>query len=288
MRIAYLCCHDTHPASAHRRPDAYEHDQIVAQLRAPLSSDEELDEVIWNDPTFDPSTYDVALIGTTWDYTDQLEQFLDALYKISEQTVQLNPLSLVEWNTQKTYLRELEELGAPVLPTIWLDQANDATVHHAFDELEADRIVLKQQVGANSKGQYLLRRDDPIPPCPHPMMVQAFEPAIQTEGEYSFIFIENELSHALIKRPGHGDYRIQASYGGTEEAITPSAEDIDRARSVLAYLPERPLYARVDMIRNQRGNLRLMELELIEPFLYPMQGPDLGEMLIRALRTRLA
>ncbi len=122
----------------------------------------------------------------------------------------------------------------------------------------------------------------------HPMMVQPFLPMIETEGELSFIFIDGELSHALIKRAAPGDYRIQSLYGGVETAIVPDGEDVRAARAVLDTLDDTPLYARVDMLRDGEGGLLLMELELIEPYLYPVQGPDIGRLLASAVRKRLA
>ena len=47
------------------------------------------------------------------------------------------------------------------------------------------------------------------------------------------------------------------------------------------------LYARIDMARLPSGALAVMEAELIEPYLYPEQGPDLGERLAEAVRARL-
>ena len=119
------------------------------------------------------------------------------------------------------------------------------------------------------------------------MMVQPFLPTIQTEGELSFIFIDGDLSHALIKRAKPGDYRIQSSYGGQEETIVPDGSDLDAARAVLDTLDETPLYARVDMLRHPDGSLLLMELELIEPYLYPEQGARLGERMAKAVAARL-
>lgn len=119
------------------------------------------------------------------------------------------------------------------------------------------------------------------------MMVQPFMPKIQEEGEYSFIFIYGSFSHALLKQAKAGDYRIQSTYGGVETAITPSDDDLADAAAILDILREIPLYARVDMLRGDDGRLLLMELELIEPYLYPLEGKRLGRMMAMAVRMRL-
>jgi len=91
----------------------------------------------------------------------------------------------------------------------------------------------------------------------------------------------------LLKKSALGDYRIQFSYGGREESVTPKEKDVDAALAILAVLHEVPLYARIDMVRGEDQRLRLMELELIEPFLYPLQGPKMGDALAQAIITRV-
>ena len=91
-----------------------------------------------------------------------------------------------------------------------------------------------------------------------------------------------------MKTAKAGDYRIQSTYGGRETPITPSDTDLAEAQAVLATLDETPLYARVDMLRGADGRLLLMELELIEPYLYPLEGPELGPMMADAVARRLS
>jgi hypothetical protein len=118
-------------------------------------------------------------------------------------------------------------------------------------------------------------------------MIQPFIASIATEGEYSFLFVDGAFSHALLKRARSGDYRIQEAYGGTSQAIDPTPADLASAQAVLTALATPPLYARVDMVRGQGGELLLMELEVIEPFLFPKEGPQIGAMLGAALKKRL-
>jgi hypothetical protein len=118
-------------------------------------------------------------------------------------------------------------------------------------------------------------------------MIQPFITAIATEGEFSFLFIDGDFSHALVKRNATGDYRIQEAYGGRSARIDPAKRDQAQARAVLDALDAPPLYARVDMVRGPDGRLLLMELEVIEPFLFPQDGPHIGAMLGRALQKRL-
>ncbi len=287
-KIAYLSSKVTLPGSPMRRDDAFEHDRMMEALRAPLAAKGmDLIDVDWADDTQDWSTYGAAIIGTTWDYWDHAEQFLRTLERIEGQTKLFNPASLVKWNSHKRYLEDLEKKGARLIPTLWIDQVTEDTFREAFDQLGSDDLVFKRQVGAGAAGQYRLSPSDPMPDMPHPMMVQPFLSMIQEEGEYSFIFIGGAFCHALIKQAKAGDYRIQSSYGGYETPITPDAADLADADAIMATLDEAPLYARVDMLRGEDGRLLLMELELIEPYLYPLEGPNLGRMMAADIAKRL-
>ncbi|MFN3911125.1 RimK family alpha-L-glutamate ligase [Hyphomonas sp.] len=288
-KIAYLASRVTLPGSLVRRTDAFEHDLMMDALRGPFAARGlTLEDLSWDDPKADWASYGAVIIGTTWDYWDRLDEFLAALRRIESQTRLFNPVALVEWNIRKTYLRELEAKGARLIPTVWMDVADEASARAAFDTLGAEDVVFKRQVGAGAKGQHRLRRGEAIPEMPHAMMAQPFLPMIQTEGELSFIFIDGDFSHALVKRAQPGDYRIQSTYGGREEKIAPSADDLAAARAIIAALDEAPLYGRVDMLRGADGGLLLMELEVLEPYLYPVEGPELGERMAAGVARRLA
>ncbi len=287
-KIAYLASRVTLPGSLIRRTDAFEHDFMMDALRGPFEGRGlKLEDISWDDQKVDWGSFAGVIIGTTWDYWDRLEEFLAAVDRIEAQTQLFNPSSLVRWNIRKTYLRDLEAKGAKLIPTFWLDVAGEAAASAAFDTLGARDVVFKRQVGAGAKDQHRVKRGEAIPHMPHPMMAQPFLPMIQTEGELSFIFIDGEFCHALVKRAQPGDYRIQSTYGGREEKITPSADDLASAKAIIAALDEPPLYGRVDMLRGADGGLLLMELEVIEPYLYPVEGPELGERMAAGVARRL-
>ncbi|MEM9055164.1 MAG: hypothetical protein AAGB16_07555 [Pseudomonadota bacterium] len=288
IKIAYLSSKVTLPGSPIRREDAFEHDRMIDALHPSFAAKgTELIAVDWADKTQDWGRYEAAIIGTTWDYWDHAEAFLQTLERIETGTPLFNSAEVVKWNSHKRYLEDLQRKGARLIPTLWIDQVTEESFLKAFKKLESDDLVLKRQVGAGAAGQYRLSPGDTLPDMPHPMMVQPFLPMIQEEGEYSFIFIGGAFCHALIKQAKAGDYRIQSAYGGYETAIFPSPEDLADAEAIMATLDEAPLYARVDMLRGEDGRLLLMELELIEPYLYPLEGPRLGSMMADAVVKRL-
>ncbi|WP_379547456.1 RimK family alpha-L-glutamate ligase [Qipengyuania sp. DSG2-2] len=291
MTIGFLTCPGTHPGSPNRRKDAFEHDLQVAALRPAIeAAGMELREIEWRAPDTAFDDIRLVLIGTPWDYQDHEAEFLGKLDTLAARGIAVcNPPELVRWNTRKTYLRELEEAGAATIPTLWHERLTRADLSSAFDRLGADRLVVKRQVGANAEGQHLFNRSDDLPPdwsLDMPVMVQPFLPAIAETGETSFLFIDGEFSHAAVKRPAQGDYRVQSEYGGTEEMYDPTAAERTAAAAIIAALPHLPLYARIDMVRGETG-LLLMEAELIEPFLYPNQGPELGPRMAAGITRRL-
>lgn len=288
IKIAYLSSQVTLPGSPLRRDDAFEHDRMMDALRGPFA-EKGLDvvDVDWADPDQDWTAFGAAIIGTTWDYWDRPDVFLETLKKIETQTLLFNSAALVAWNSHKGYLREMADKGARLIPTLWIDRVDALAYQEAFKTIGSDDLVFKRQIGAGADGQYRLSPGDTLPDMPHPMMVQPFLKTIQEEGEYSFIFIDGDFCHALLKQAKSGDYRIQSTYGGFETPIVPDAADLRAAKAVLETLDEPPLYARVDMVRGPDGGLLLMELELIEPYLYPLEGPELGPRLAAAVARRL-
>jgi hypothetical protein len=252
-----------------------------------------LEPIDWRAPLERFEGVAAALIGTPWDYFDLAAEFLAKLDALDGTGIPvLNAPAVVRWNIAKTYLRDLAERGAPTIPTLWLDDAGRAQILAALDEFGADSVVVKRQVGGGALGQYRFSRAE-LPPeswrMGHATMIQPFLPAIVGEGEISLIFIAGAFSHALRKRAAEGDYRIQSLFGGREEDFAPSRSELAQAEDVLAACPfPTPLYARIDMVRLPSGELAVMEAELIEPYLYPEQGPELGERLAGALAERLA
>ena len=274
-----------------RRADAHLFDIQLDILRGGFAPHGlTLTPVRWIDPIA-WTRFGAVLVNSAWDYQDRHEDFLATLDRIAALGVPVfNDPGAVRWNIRKTYLRELESRGVPVIPTRWPDAPTAADIVHAMSAFGIEDVVLKRQVGGGARAQVRYTRAN-MPEAgsimDRPGMIQPFIASIATEGEYSFLFVDGEFSHALVKRAKSGDYRIQEAYGGTSQAIDPTPDDRASAQAVLAALATPPLYARVDMVRGQAGELLLMELEVIEPFLFPKDGPHIGEMLGAALKKRL-
>ena len=192
-----------------------------------------------------------------------------------------NTAPLLGWNTRKTYLRELEAGGIPIVPSRF-GRADAASVAAAFDSFGADELVVKPQVSGGSYRTVRVRPGDPIEPLDD-AIIQPFVPAVSGEGELSFLFVGGRFSHAVRKVAKQGDFRIQPQFGGQFSRFEPEPEQLALAGMVIAALPAQPLYARVDLLRIADGSLALMELEAIEPDLYPHMAPELPARLADAV-----
>ena len=245
--------------------------------------------VAWN-------AYDAVVIRSTWDYHRSPETFLEVLAEIDRSGARLlNPLAIVRWNARKIYLRELDRLGITTVPTVWRERLGAGDMASVFEELAADDIIVKPVVSASAEGTERIDRRAPVTRVRHieaqfgtrPVMAQPVARAIFDEGEFSLIYLGGAYSHAVRKTPRLGDFRVQEEHGGTIWPAEPEATLRMAGDAVLAALPEKPLYARVDFVRaNDAAGWWLMELELIEPALYLGICPGAPEQFARALDDR--
>lgn len=100
------------------------------------------------------------------------------------------------------------------------------------------------------------------------------------------LFFDGEFSHAVVKRPADGDYRVQEFYGGRTALSEPPAAVLESARAALEASGPTPVYARVDGVV-VNGRFLLMEIELIEPYLFFPQSPAAVGKLAAAVARRL-
>ena len=80
----------------------------------------------WTDASVDWSSFDLAMISSTWDYFERQDEFRAWLKSTDRATQLINPLGLVEWNLDKRYLLELEAAGVPTIPTVWIEPGGEA------------------------------------------------------------------------------------------------------------------------------------------------------------------
>ena len=295
-------------------PDLQEDDQLLRTALADLGVAS--DVVVWNDPTVDWATYAVVLVRSTWDYTSRPRMFTEWTRRVERTSTLLNPADVIAWNLDKVYLRDLEERGLPIIPTIWLDPARQLDARGIHTRFPAfGNFVIKPTVSAGSldTGRYdasqtpsrmlAITHAKNLLAVGRNVMVQRYLSQVDTVGETALVYLDGQYSHAVHKGALlHGPYRADEAQDPLYRlhrdeqlaAQEPSPAQRDLADRVVAELhavfPELPdplLYLRVDIVPDDDGNPVLLEVELIEPSLFFAHAPGSAERFAQALAARL-
>lgn len=256
----------------------------------------EIDVAVWDDPAVDWSAARLVVVRSTWDYTGRRDEFVAWADRVAEGTRLENPADVLRWSTHKSYLIELEERGAPVVPTAWLGRGDRIDLAELLASRGWKRAVVKPAVDAGSRGLHRVEPDGLPAAQSHldqllvrgDVMVQPYLEAIETEGERSLVFIDGVFSHAVRKRPAPGDFRIQLGWGGRYEVEDVPDELRHLGEWILEVSGHDYLYARVDLVDDATGTPQLAELELAEPSLYLTLVPEAALRLAGAIRERLS
>ena len=244
---------------------------------------------VWDDPAVDWQAYDLVLVRSTWDYSPRHDEFLAwarALPRVA------NSATVIEWNTDKRYLRELEAAGIPVIPTIWLDPARHLSkraVHTrmpAFGDFVVKPVVSAgakntgryQPVSAESRGKAITHATRLLDDGRW-VMIQPYVTSVDTSGETCLVFIDGELTHAVRKNAlltGPADESGEAHAKEQMSSFDATPDQIDVARRALAVARGATgsdfTYARVDLVTGDDGVPMVNELELTEPSLWMRYG----------------
>jgi glutathione synthase/RimK-type ligase-like ATP-grasp enzyme len=262
MRIALLT-----PAPDYPERWGWAYDVPAEALRDARAS---VDAVPWTQPS-DLSGYDLILPLVAWGYHERYAQWLDLLDRLERERLPVvNHPELLRWYSDKAYLAELGTKGVPTVPTIAVEACCDEDLEEARRHFDSDWLVVKPPVSAGAAGAHRLGPTDSLPEANRrrPMIIQPLLEEIATTGEFSLMLFGGKFSHAVVKRPAPGDFRVQPHLGGSTHPCAPPPGSEELARAALAAAPAPPIYARVDMAPDDAGNLMIMELELIEPALF--------------------
>lgn len=245
----------------------------------------------WNDKSTDWSNFDGVIMKSPWDYHHHVDDFLAWLDKLNELGIKVfNPIEIIKWNSNKRYLIDLAQKGLPVIPSEYLEKATPFD-RRLFDALGRDKLVIKPCISAGAENTLVIDKTnlhghlDEINQllAERDCLIQPFVSEVKN-GEWSFLFFNGKYSHSVLKTPQSGDFRVQHQHGGTISSPTPDPSLIGQATAYLANLPHPLLYARVDgIVMNNTFNL--MELELIEPYLFLQDNHKLMENYFEALMT---
>jgi O-ureido-D-serine cyclo-ligase len=273
------------------------------------------DTPCWDDPAVDWASYDVAVLRSTWDYVDRVDEFLAWCGRCSRRTLLLNPPAVVRWNTDKHYLIDLANAGIPVVPTRFVEPGSGA-----LPELKQflagaalsvnvgrpcyfDDFVIKPAIGAGSRDAARYRRTDAAAAEYHlarllaagrAAMLQPYLARVDEYGETAVLYLGGEFSHSIRKGPllRAGADLVEGLFA-PEEIGPRTADDAELAIAAAAYLAlpfEPPAYARIDLLRDAQGTPTVLELELTEPSLFLTHAPGSADRfaswIVRSLTGR--
>jgi glutathione synthase/RimK-type ligase-like ATP-grasp enzyme len=243
----------------------------------------------WTAPG-DLSPFDAVLPLVVWGYHERYAEWLALLDRLEADKVPcINPAPLLRWNSDKAYLAELDAKGVPTVHTLAVDALDEQALQDARNRFGCEQLVVKPPVSASATGTFLLGPGEAVPleVAGGRMLVQPFMASVARTGEYSLMLFGGQFSHAIVKTPKAGDFRVQPHLGGTERPCPPPKGAIDLALAALAETPAAAVYARVDMVEDDERELRIMELELVEPALWLQHAPDGGAAFGSTIRTAI-
>ncbi len=230
-------------------------------------------DVDWN-------AFDATVIRTTWDYHTRAQEYLDWARSVPRL---FNSFPVIEWNINKSYLRDLESCGVPIAPTVWIQVGEHKRVSEALGQLQTTTGFIKPLVGACASDTFRFN-DNEIEQAQsflddrsdQEMMIQPYLRSVESEGELSAIYVEGELTHGVQKIPVKGDYRVQDDFGAEDQPYAFTQQEIESMAEIFNHVPngKHLLYARVDFLRADDGVLLLNELELIEPSMFFRHSTD--------------
>jgi O-ureido-D-serine cyclo-ligase len=267
----------------------------------------------WDDESVDWAAFDAALLRSTWDYVERIEDFLDWCDRCNRHTQLVNPPAMVRWNTDKHYLCDLAAAGVPVVPTRFVEPGDEApaeltrflagnaesvTVGRACD---FDDFVVKPAIGAGACDAARYRREEAPAAVGHvdrlleagrTVMLQPYLGRVDEHGETAVLYLGGGFSHSIRKGPL---LRTGAELVGglfAPEAIEPrtaDAQELAVAAAAYAALPfDGPAYARIDLLRDAQGSPVVLELELTEPSLFLLYAPGSAERFAQWVVANLA
>lgn len=264
MELFYFCTHMKIAYVCYDGPLLTEEDLLLLHFLQHKGLD--IHREVWTDTSVNWQQYDLAILKSPWDYVDKITEFYDWLSLLEGLGVRLlNPYATVRWNSDKHYLKEMIDLGYPVIPATFMEKGE------SFDYTGTDKLIIKPCVSGGARHTFIVTQER-IPEInlllqEEAFMVQPFMKEIQEEGEWSFLFFNGRFSHCLLKTPVDGDFRVQHQFGGRSLYQQPPANYLLTASSFVDRFAKGCLYARVDGVVKDDQFL-LMELELIEPLLF--------------------
>ncbi len=260
-------------------------DEDRALVRALAARGVDAGPVVWSEAL--PAGLDGVVLRSCWDYhlaSGAFRRFVRACEVSGPRLA--NTAATVLWNIHKGYLLDLQARGVAIPETAVIGP--DGTRRGAAIDHDGS-VVVKPAVSMSGWETHRFDRGhardveaaiDRLR-AHGDVLVQAYRAEIQ-QGEVSLVVLAGKLSHAVLKRPAAGEFRVQEELGGTREAYEAGPALALEAERIAALCPEPPLIARVDGVLD-RGRFVLMELEAIDPVLFAGSAAGATERIADAI-----
>lgn len=265
----------------------------------------EVEVVLWDDPTLDPSRHEQLVLRSPWDYVERLDEFLAWCDRVASKTRLRNVPAVVRWNTDKHYLGELEALGIAIVPSFFVEPGMDAVAALATfrARFPAAEYVVKPSVGAGSRdaARYAdaqvtvaIAHIKRLQQANRSVLLQPYLDRVDARGETALLYFNGQFSHAIRKGPLLRPQSAPTDLLFATEDITPripEPAEIALADAVVAAMTKVPAlagllplpYARIDLLQDAAGRPCLLELELTEPSLFFAHAEGSADRFARVL-----
>jgi glutathione synthase/RimK-type ligase-like ATP-grasp enzyme len=271
---------------------------------------------IWDSPDVDWVRAGVVVLRSTWDYNIKYDKFMEWVDQTAKVAYLFNRPEYIRWNSHKGYLRDLAAAGINIVPTNWLDRNSAVDVktelRNFLDRETSGKLIVKPAIGLATSGVMLVSDDNFAEAVEHvenlnkefDVMVQPFIASVKDLGEKALVFVNGRYCHAAQKAA----FQILAAAGHAGERPTEATvAELDLAETTMSavselvrkhanggklsdddmFLPP-PLYARVDIVRGDKGEPMVIELELVEPSLfmgfYPLDAELFADAIVHLLK----
>ncbi len=234
MKTAYVCYNIQEKYTSNTVKDE---DVILLEFLKKKGLD--IHREVWTNENVNWTDYDLVLIKAPWDYHENITAFYNWLDKLSSLNIRmLNHYEIIKWNSNKHYLKDIEDAGLSIIPTLFAEKNTTLKFPSFCKQLKSEKLIIKPCISAGAKNTFILTPDnytvhqnkiDNLLKS-EAFLVQPFIKEVESDGEWSFIFFDGNFSHSVIKKPISGDFRVQHTYGGTIHIK--AASDLYRVSSI--------------------------------------------------------
>lgn len=257
----------------------------------------------WEDRSVDWARFDLAIVRTMGAVRWDREGLLAAARRIGAATTLWNPTEVLRWNSHRSYLLELEERGAPIVPTAWMARGDEVDLgallaargwaSAVISPADAGAVGSALQVTTGGAGlgggqrhlDELLATGDAL-----------VQPDLTVQGgdRRSVVVIDGQVTHIVRPADGPGsagevpDVGTVPGSGGVQASGSDAdPESAALARWVVDATGVALLYARVEVIDDASQIPQVLHVDAVAPELHLGLVPQAADALAAAIGRRI-